>query len=212
WLGLREPQWLMPQLRALLRVAARGPLAVMLPMVGHVQELQAVRALMAQAHAQLRDAGARCAESVPLGAMIEVPGAALTAAQIAREADFLSIGTNDLIQYTLAVDRANDEVTHLYDPLHPAVLRLVASVLQAGQRARVPVSLCGEMAGDVRFTRLLLGLGLTRFSMHSSHLLAVKRVLTDSDTVTARRYATRVLDSQDPDQAWELVNELNGVV
>ena len=211
-LGLREPQWLMPQLRALLRAAARGPLSVMLPMVGHAQEIQRVRVLLAEAHAELRAAGIRAAPTVPLGAMVEVPGAALTAAHLAREADFLSIGTNDLIQYTLAVDRGNDVVTHLYEPLHPAVLRLVAGVLQAGRRAHVPVSLCGEMAGDVRFARLLLGLGLTRFSMHASHLLVVKRVLTDTDAATARRYASRILRARDPAQAWALLNELNGVV
>ena len=139
-------------------------------------------------------------------------GAALSAAQLANVADFLSIGTNDLIQYTLAVDRGNDGVTHLYEPLHPAVLRLIAGVLQAGRRARVPVSLCGEMAGDVRFTRLLLGLGLTRFSMHASHLLGVKRVLTGSDVAVARRYAARIMRARDPARAWALLNELNGVV
>lgn len=211
-LGLREPEWLMPQLRALLRAAARGPLAIMLPMVAHVSEVRQFRELLEAARTGLRTDGVRCADSVPVGAMIEVPGAALTAAQIARETDFLSIGTNDLIQYTLAVDRANEAVTYLYDPLHPAVLQLIATVLRAGARAKIPVSLCGEMAGDTRFTRLLLGLGLTRFSMHSSHLLSVKRVVTESDTATARRYAKRIMDKADPVGAWALLNELNTVL
>lgn len=208
-LGLREPEWLLPQLRALLRAATRGPLAIMLPMVAHASEVRLFRELLDDARAALRADGVRCADTVPVGAMIEVPGAALTAAQIARETDFLSIGTNDLIQYTLAVDRANEEVTDLYDPLHPAVLQLITTVLRVGARAEIPVSLCGEMAGDVRFTRLLLGLGLTRFSMHSSHLLAVKRVITESETATARRFAKRIMEKTDPAKAWALLDELN---
>lgn len=211
-LGLREPEWLLPQLRALLRAATRGPLAIMLPMVAHASEVRRFRELLDDARAALRADGVRCADTVPVGAMIEVPGAALTAAQIARETDFLSIGTNDLIQYTLAVDRANEEVTDLYDPLHPAVLQLIATVLRVGARAEIPVSLCGEMAGDVRFTRLLLGLGLTRFSMHSSHLLAVKRAITESDTVAARRFAKRIMEKTDPVGAWALLDELNAVL
>ncbi len=211
-LGLSEPKWLVPQLRALLRAAARGPLSIMLPMVAHASEVRKFREYLDHARVSLRAEGIRCADSVPVGAMIEVPGAALTAAQIARETDFLSIGTNDLIQYTLAVDRANEAVTHLYDPLHPAVLQLITTVLRAGARADIPVSLCGEMAGDVRFTRLLLGLGLTRFSMHSSHLLAVKRAVTESNTATARRYAKRILDKADPIEARALLDELNRVL
>lgn len=208
-LGLREPKWLIPQLRALLRAATRGPLAIMLPMVAHVSEILQFRGLLDDARAGLRADGVNCVDTVPIGAMIEVPGAALTVAQIARETDFLSIGTNDLIQYTLAVDRANEEVTHLYDPLHPAVLQLIATVVRAGARAEIPVSLCGEMAGDVRFTRLLLGLGLTRFSMHSSHLLTVKRVITESDAATARRYAKRIMEKTDPAGATALLDALN---
>ncbi|MEX0901045.1 MAG: phosphoenolpyruvate--protein phosphotransferase [Gammaproteobacteria bacterium] len=211
-LGLQEPKWLMPQLRALLRAATRGPLAIMLPMVAHASEVRQLRGLLDDARAGLHAEGVRCADEIPIGAMIEVPGAALTAAHIARETDFLSIGTNDLIQYTLAVDRANEAVTHLYDPLHPAVLQLIATILRAGARAAIPVSLCGEMAGDVRFTRLLLGLGLTRFSMHSSHLLAVKRAITESDTTAARRYAKRIMDKADPAGATALLDELNTVL
>lgn len=208
-LGLREPDWLMPQLRALLRAAARGPIEIMLPMVAHPVELRQFRELLAHAHAELKARGVRCTGEVPVGVMIEVPGAALAAAQLARHADFLSLGTNDLIQYTLAVDRGNDEVNYLYDPLHPAVLKLIATVLNAGRRAGVPVSLCGEMAGDARYTRLLLGLGLTRFSMHPSRLLEVKQALTTADTAAAKRLSARLLNCIDPQRATELLDQLN---
>lgn len=208
--GLREPGWLLPQLRAILRAAARGPVEVMLPMVTNPAELVAFRASLDQARAELAARGVRYADPVAVGAMVEVPAAALTAAQLARSADFLSIGTNDLIQYTLAVDRDNDEVDYLYDPLHPAVLKLLAGILRAGNRAGVPVSLCGEMAGDPRFTRLLLGLGLTRFSMHPSHLLEVKEAVRAADATTARRTALRMVAARDAQRAAVLLNELNG--
>lgn len=208
-LGLREPSWLMPQLRALLRAAARGPVEIMLPMVTHPVEVRQFRALLAQAHAELKMAGVRCNADIPLGVMIEVPAAALSADQLAKTVDFLSIGTNDLIQYTLALDRGNDEVNYLYDPLHPAVLHLIANVLRAGRRAGVPVSMCGEMAGNPDYTALLVGLGLSRFSMHSAHLLEVKQVLTRTDSHEARRLAARVLRIREAYRARDMIAELN---
>ncbi len=208
-LGLREPTWLMPQLRALLRAAARGPVEIMLPMVTHPVEVRQFRALLSQAHAELKAAGILCNADIPIGVMIEVPAAALSADQLARAVDFLSIGTNDLIQYTLALDRGNDEVNYLYDPLHPAVLHLIAKVLRAGRRAGVPVSMCGEMAGDPDYTALLVGLGLSRFSMHTAHLLEVKQVLTRTDSQESRRLAARILRIREAYRARDLIAELN---
>jgi phosphoenolpyruvate-protein phosphotransferase (PTS system enzyme I) len=210
-LSLREPAWLMPQLRALLRAAAHGPLEIMLPMVTAPNEVVQFRARMEEARRELEASGTRHSADVPVGIMIEVPAAALGADQLARTADFLSVGTNDLIQYALAIDRGNDEVNYLHDPLHPAVLRMISSVLRAGRKAGIPVSLCGEMAGDPKYARLLLGLGLTRFSMHAAHVLAVKHQLSAVETDTARRYAARILRTVDRSRAYETLSELNGL-
>lgn len=208
-LGLRDPRWLLPQLRAILRAAATGPVEIMLPMVAAIEEVRRFRVLLERAARELDAAGITHADPVPVGVMIEVPGAALAAQRIAREVDFLSVGTNDLIQYTLAVDRADDTVDDLYDPLHPSVLKLIVGVLRAGNRAGIPVSLCGEMAGDTRFVRLLLGLGLTRFSMNAARMLEVKQVLTTTDATTARRFATRIVNAADTRRAYELLDALN---
>ena len=130
---------------------------------------------------------------MPIGAMIEVPAAAICADIFARELDFLSIGTNDLIQYTIAIDRVDDEVNYLYDPLHPAVLRLIQMTIQAGEKMGIPVAMCGEMAGDARYTRLLLGMGLKEFSVHPNALLEVKQVINESRVADCRKFAQRVL-------------------
>lgn len=208
-LGLRDPACLLPQLRAVLRAALRGPVAIMLPMVTNPGEVVQFRTLLMQARDELRARGVRCADGLPVGAMVEVPGAALTVTQLTRVTDFLAVGTNDLIQYTLAVDRGSDEVNYLYDPLHPAVLKLVAGVLRAGHRSRIPVSLCGEMAGDPRYARLLLGLGLTRFSMHPSHLFEVKEAVRTANVRAARKYARRMLAAQDAHRVAEMLAALN---
>jgi phosphotransferase system enzyme I (PtsI) len=140
--------------------------------------------------------------------MIEVPAAALTANLLAQHADFFSIGTNDLIQYTLAIDRLDDEVNYLYDPLHPAVLHLIYMTIAAGQRYNIPVSMCGEMAGDTRYTRLLLALGLTEFSMHPSSVLEVKKLIRESDLGALRITGQKLVDTHEPDEVQALIQEL----
>ena len=155
-----------PQLAAMLRAAAEGPLRILLPMISTASEIRRVREAMEQVARRLRRRGMPLPKPLPpLGAMIEVPGAALAADSLAAEADFFAIGTNDLIQYTLAIDRTDEQVAHLYNPLHPAVLRLIQFAIEAALRRGMPISICGEMAGEPRFTALLLGLGLRNLSM-----------------------------------------------
>ena len=154
---------------------------------------------MAETRQELRDRGLAFDEKLPIGGMIEVPAAAVCAPQFARYLDFLSIGTNDLIQYTLAIDRVDDEINYLYDPLHPAVLMLIHNTIRAGRKAGIPVSLCGEMAGDPRYTRLLLRLGLTEFSMHPTGLLEIKRAVQNShvgELSEAVRHLLRTTDAE----------------
>jgi len=194
-LCLKEPELFRTQVRALLRASAHGAMQIMLPMISSVQEFRQAQQIIAAAREQLRAEGHALADEVPVGAMIEVPAAALAAPLLARHARFFSIGTNDLIQYTLAIDRVDEEVNYLYDPLHPAVLRLIRMTIEAGERAGVPVAMCGEMAGDPRYTRLLLGLGLTEFSMHPASVLEVKRIIIESDVGQLRRLAQRALEA-----------------
>lgn len=207
--SLSEPSMFLTQLRALLRAAAIGPLRIMLPMLTTVQEVLQTQQMIEVAKQNLDERGDDYDPAVPVGAMIEVPAAALTAHQIARNVDFLSIGTNDLIQYTLAIDRVDDHVNYLYDPIHPSVLKLISTTLQAGRRAGIPVSMCGEMAGEPRYTRLLLGLGLREFSMHPSTLLEVKRVVTRSTLEKLRGRTRSFLRNTDPARAPDLLRRLN---
>ena len=181
-LCLKEPALFRPQVRAILRASALGPVRLMLPLVTSVHELDRALTIIAELKRQLDDEGLDYDDRMPIGAMIEVPAAALTARAIARRMDFLSIGTNDLIQYTLAIDRLDDTVNDLFDPIHPAILRLIRLTIDAGRALGVPVGMCGEMAGDPRFTRLLLGMGLREFSMQPGALLDVKEILLESDT------------------------------
>jgi phosphotransferase system enzyme I (PtsI) len=167
------------------------------PMISHMREVQQVKQLVQVAKDQL-DAQARAYGPVRLGAMIEVPAAALMVRSILQHFDFVSIGTNDLIQYTLAVDRVDESVAHLYDPMHPAVLQMVANIIAEARAQGKSVSVCGEMAGDPTMTRLLLGLGLRSFSMHPSQILAVKQQILQSDTRTLRAWAQSVVLSDDP--------------
>jgi phosphotransferase system enzyme I (PtsI) len=192
-LCLKEPELFRSQVRALLRASAHGDMQIMLPMISSVQEFRQAEQIILAAAVQLRAEGHTVADQVPLGAMIEVPAAALAAPLLARHARFFSIGTNDLIQYTLAIDRVDQEVNYLYNPLHPAVLRLIRMTIEAGEHSGVPVAMCGEMAGDPRHTRLLLGLGLTEFSMHPASVLEVKRIIMESDVAQLRRRAQRAL-------------------
>lgn len=189
-----------PQLRAILRASAHGRVRMMIPMLSTIHEVFQVLRLVAEIKQDLRDSGLAFDERLPIGGMIEVPAAAVCADQFARYLDFLSIGTNDLIQYTLAIDRVDNEINYLYDPLHPAVLSLIRNTIHAGRKANIPVSLCGEMAGDSRYTRLLLGLGLTEFSMHPSSLLEVKRAIQDSEVEALSQIACRLLQTTDIDE------------
>ena len=179
-LSLKEPQLFLPQLRAILRASALGDLRMMVPMLSSMAEVQQLHRLIKMCKAVLQEKGQSFDVAMKVGAMIEVPAAAIAANAFAKQFDFLSIGTNDLIQYTLATDRMDAAVGHLYDPLHPAVLRLIQMTIDAGMLHDTPVSMCGEMAGDARYTRLLLGMGLREFSMSSSMLLEVKGVVNDS--------------------------------
>ena len=197
--SLADPSMFLTQLRAILRAAAHGKVNLLVPMLAHLSEIRQTLALIEQARQEL-DREGRVHGPVRVGAMIEVPAAALSVRMFLQHFDFLSIGTNDLIQYTLAIDRADESVAHLYDPLHPAVLRLVADTIAEGQRQGKPVSVCGEMAGDVGMTRLLLGLGLRSFSMHPSQILAVKQKIVRSDTRRLREWAQQVLSSEEPAQ------------
>ena len=179
-LCLKQPAMFRTQLRAILRASAHGNVRLMIPMLSNMQETWQVLELVDETKAELRAQGIDFDADIPVGAMIEVPAAAVCADIFAGQLDFLSIGTNDLIQYTLAIDRVDDEVSYLYEPLHPAVLRLIRMTLDAGAKAGIPVAMCGEMAGDSKFTQLLLGLGLREFSVHPAYLLEVKKNILES--------------------------------
>ena len=206
---LAEPQMFLTQLRAILRASHYGKVRVLLPMVAHAHEIDQTFALLAQARAQLDSRGLPYDRGIEVGGMIEIPAAALSLPMFMKRLDFLSIGTNDLIQYTLAIDRTDDAVAHLYDPLHPAVLALVAGTIQSATRGGVPVAVCGEMAGDLRLTRLLLGLGLRNFSMHPSQLLPTKERILQTDLSKVKALARRVLRAADPLKTRDLLAKLN---
>ena len=195
--SLSEPTMFLMQLRAILRAAAHGAINLLIPMLAHASEIRQTLALLDRARAQL-DAQGQVYGAVRLGAMIEIPAAALCIPLFLRHFDFLSIGTNDLIQYTLAIDRADEAVAYLYDPLHPAVLHLLSSTIAQCREQGKSVSVCGEMAGDVSMTRLLLGLGLRSFSMHPSQILAVKQQIVRSDTTKLAVWAQSILTADDP--------------
>ena len=195
--SLADPSMFLVQLRAILRAAAHGSIHLLIPMLAHASEIRQTLALVKKARDQLDEQG-KVHGTVRLGAMIEIPAAALSIPLFLRHFDFLSIGTNDLIQYTLAIDRADEAVAHLYDPVHPAVLQLLASTIAQCREQDKGVSVCGEMAGDVAMTRLLLGLGLRTFSMHPSRILAVKQQILRSDTAKLSTWAQSVLTADDP--------------
>jgi len=190
---LAEPQLFLTQLRAILRASAYGPIKLLIPMLAHAFEIDQTLAMIDQAKAQLREAGQKFDPTIPIGAMIEIPAAALTLPLFIKRLDFLSIGTNDLIQYTLAIDRVDHEVAHLYNPLHPAVLHLLQLTIAGGAKAGIPVSVCGEMAGDIKWTRLLLGMGLREFSMHPTQILAVKQEILNSDLTKLKPKTAKIL-------------------
>jgi phosphotransferase system enzyme I (PtsI) len=195
--SLADPAMFQTQLRAILRAAAHGKVHLLVPMLAHASEIRQTLSHLDHARAMLDNRGVAYGP-VKLGAMIEIPAAALSLRLFLKYFDFLSIGTNDLIQYTLAIDRADESVAHLYDPLHPAVLRLVADTIAEGRAQGKDVAVCGEMAGDVSLTRLLLGLGLRSFSMHPAQILAVKQEILRADAGKLAPWAKRVMDAEDP--------------
>ena len=205
---LSEPQMFLTQLRAILRASAYGPIKLLIPMLAHAFEIDQTLALIEQAKQQLRDAKKKFDADIQVGAMIEIPAAALTLPLFIKRLDFLSIGTNDLIQYTLAIDRVDHEVAHLYNPLHPAVLQLLSMTISAGAKANVPVAVCGEIAGDTRLTRLLLGMGLREFSMHPAQLLAVKQEVLNSDINALEPAVRKILKAYEPAAIAEGVERL----
>jgi phosphotransferase system enzyme I (PtsI) len=205
---LAEPQLFLTQLRAILRASAYGKVRMLIPMLAHAFEIDQSLAIIEQAKAQLREAGQKFDEAIEVGAMIEIPAAALALPMFVKRMDFLSIGTNDLIQYTLAIDRVDYEVAHLYNPLHPAVLQLIAMTIAAGKKAGIDVAVCGEMAGDVKLTRLLLGMGLREFSMHPAQLLSVKQEILNCDLTTITPQTRKILRSMEPDAIADAVQQL----
>jgi len=206
---LKDPELFLNQLRAILRTSGYGPVLMMIPMVTCVSEIDQVMKLVEQAKLELKARHLRFDEHIKIGAMIEVPAAALAADCLASRLDFLSIGTNDLIQYTLAFDRIDDEVSYLYNPLHPAVLKLIKMTLNAGEAGNVNISMCGEMASDTQYTRLLLGMGLTNFSVQANSLLDIKRIINSSQIELLRCESEKILKLSHPDQIKQAVDELN---
>ena len=200
--SLTEPEIFLTQLRAILRASAYGQARIMIPMLAHAKEIDETFRLIEKAKQQLHQRGQAFNPNIQVGAMIEIPAAALVLPLFINRFDFLSIGTNDLIQYTLAIDRADNAVAHLYDPLHPAILLLLDSIISQAKRANIPIAVCGEMAGDPTLTKLLLALGLTDFSMHFSQLLLVKREILKANVGLLKARISRVLKAYEPeDQA-----------
>lgn len=208
-LCLAEPQLFRTQLRAILRASAYGQIKLLLPMLSQIAEVRATRKHVDEVKAQLREEGIAFDEKIELGGMIETPAAAVAVSKFLAHLDYVSIGTNDLIQYTMAIDRNDDAVSHLYDPLHPAVLQLIAHVIATADRMGKQVAMCGEMAGDPMLSRLLLGLGLRRYSMLPIQLLKVKQQLLTADLATIRPLVERMLAAEESEQMRELLIELN---
>ncbi len=206
---LAEPQMFLTQLRAILRASRYGKIRLLIPMLAHAHEVEQTLAAVRHAREMLDGQKIPYDRRMAIGGMVEVPAAALSLKYLARNLDFLSIGTNDLIQYTLAIDRTDDAVAHLYDPLHPAVLQLVAQTIRGAKRAKTPVAVCGEMAGDAAMTRLLLGFGLREFSMHPAQLLAIKQQVLRTRIGEIEALAGRVCRAHDPAKARALLARLN---
>jgi phosphoenolpyruvate-protein phosphotransferase (PTS system enzyme I) len=206
---LAEPQLFLTQLRAILRASHYGKIQILIPMLSSALEITQALEMVKTAQEQLREANIPYDPGVPIGGMIEVPAAALALATFVKQLDFLSIGTNDLIQYTLAIDRADDSVAYLYNPLHPAVLQLVAQTIKRAIRASVPVAVCGEMAGEVSLTRLLLGLGLRQFSMHPAQLLSVKQQILKTNVPELTVLTRKIMQADDSDKIERLLDAMN---
>ncbi len=211
--SLKDTELFKCQLRAILQASIHGPVRIMFPMVTSEDELTASYKVLKQAKQELSDEGIEFDPHIPIGIMIEVPAAALLAQRFARQCDFLSIGTNDLIQYSLAIDRIDESVNYLYDPLHPAVLKLIKLTLQAGAKANIPVAMCGEMAGDPRYTRLLLGMGLRHFSSQPATVLEIKAIINSSRLDRLETPVKKILSiTSSPAKVHTLVDELNNAM
>ena len=208
-LCLSEPKIFHTQLRALLRASHFGNIKILIPMLSTLGELRQTKLLLERAKQSLRKQGIAFNETIALGGMIEVPAAAINAEAFAKELDFLSIGTNDLIQYTLAIDRTDDAVAHLYNPLHPSVLKLLSMTIKAAEKLGKSVSVCGEMAGDAKFTKLLIGMGLRQLSMHPSHVLNVKQQILHSQLSLLNSNARKILALTDLDKIEPIVTKFN---
>ncbi|MDT8371070.1 MAG: phosphoenolpyruvate--protein phosphotransferase [Gammaproteobacteria bacterium] len=208
-LCLKQPNIFRTQLRAILRASAFGKIKIMFPMVSTMQELTQAKLLLESCKQELDNEGLDYDRHIEIGVMVEIPASAVCAEIFAKEVDFLSIGTNDLIQYTLAIDRIDDQVNYLYDPLHPAVLRLIFMTLQAGKHQNVPVSMCGEMASDPRFTRLLLAMGLEIFSMHPNAVLEVKKIINESNLKNLPENTLHILNMSNPFDAEKILDKIN---
>lgn len=210
-LCLSEPQIFHTQLRALLRASHFGNIKILIPMLCTLAELRQTKLLLERAKLSLRKQNIPFNENIALGGMIEIPAAAINAEAFAKELDFLSIGTNDLIQYTLAIDRTDDTVAHLYNPLHPSVLKLILMTIKAGEKVGKTVSVCGEMAGDAKLTKLLIGMGLKQLSMHPSHILTVKQQVLNSQMAKLSNNARKVLGLTDIEKIEQLVAKFNQI-
>jgi len=208
-LCLSEPHLFNTQLKAILRASAFGNIRILIPMLSSLQELRQTKMLIERAKQSLHNSKIKYNKDIQIGGMIEVPAVAINAEMFARELDFLSIGTNDLVQYTLAIDRADDSVSHLYNSLHPAVLWLIANTIKAGKKYGKHVSICGEMAGDPKLTKLLLGMGLTEFSMHPASMLIVKKQVLCSDPKKLKIKANKILKTNEPDNIEGLILDIN---
>lgn len=205
---LAEPDIFLSQIRAILRASAFGPVKLMVPMLVHAFEIDQTLALIEEAKSQLKAANRKFDENIQIGAMVEVPAAILGLPMFTSRLDFLSIGTNDLIQYALAIDRVDPEVAHLYNPLHPAILSMISMTIWAADKAGIPVSICGEVAGDLALTRLLLGMGLREFSMHPAQLLNVKQAILSSDVTLLKPKVDKILTLVEENEIEEAVRQL----
>ena len=206
---LAEPQMFMTQLRAILRASQHGRVCILLPMLSTLSELTQALLMIEEAKQQLREQKLPFWEKVPVGGMVEIPAAALALSMFAPKLDFISIGSNDLIQYTLAIDRADDAVAHLYNPLHPAVLMLIAHTVRVAEKAGIPLGVCGEIAGEAHLTRVLLGLGIRQLSMHPARLLPVKQQVLKTNMPDVLPLAQRILKAEEPERIQGLVDRLN---
>ncbi|MCM8596066.1 phosphoenolpyruvate--protein phosphotransferase [Accumulibacter sp.] len=210
-LSLAEPKMFQTQLRAILRASRYGKIKLLIPMLSQAHEIDQTLAAIERAKASLRAERVPFDEQTPVGAMIEIPAAALAIGMFLRRVNFLSIGTNDLIQYTLAIDRSDEQVAPLYDPLHPAVLMLLAHTIASAEKVAIPVSICGELAGDANLTRLLLGMGLRQFSMHPAQILSVKQRIMQSNCAVLAPIVRRLLRHEEPAKIREQLEKLNSL-